>query len=373
MVFTRGLFRLYARTILLICSGYTDYVELEQQVKLRNPSWNRRERIMRYTRLMCASPLAMAALLCAPVAAQRAPDTYPYRSVTLIVPFAPGAVTDIETRLYAQKLSEATGRTFLVDHKPGAGSMIGTGYVAKAPADGYTVLATTPAISIAPLLYKNLGFDPLKDFTFVSMVSKRAPMLLANPSLPVKNVPEYIAYAKANPGKLNIGTSGPSGGAHLSMAWLHHVTNTKATFIHYKGGALSFTALMGGEVQVAIGSVIAMMPNVKAGKVKLLGMTSAERAKILPDIPTVAEQGVPGFEYAPWLGFAVPRATPTAIVARLNTELVNVTRSPELAAKLADDATIMVGSAPEQFAEAIAAEASRYKKLVDETGMKLEH
>jgi tripartite-type tricarboxylate transporter receptor subunit TctC len=189
----------------------------------------------------------------------------------------------------------------------------------------------------------------------------------------VKNVAEYIAYAKANPGKLNIGTSGPSGGAHLSMVWLHHITNTKATFIHYKGGALSFTALMGGEVHVAIGSVIAMMPQVRAGKARILGMTSAERAKILPDIPTVAEQGVPGFEYAPWLGFAVPRATPAAIVARLNAELVNVAKSPDLAVKLADDATLMIGSTPEQFAQAVAAEAGRWRKLIDETGMKLEH
>jgi tripartite-type tricarboxylate transporter receptor subunit TctC len=187
------------------------------------------------------------------------------------------------------------------------------------------------------------------------------------------NVAEYIAYAKANPGKLNIGTSGPSGGAHLSMVWLHHITNTKATFVHYKGGALSFTALMGGEVHVAIGSVIAMMPNVRAGKVRLLGVTSAERAKILPDVPTVAEQGVPGFEYAPWLGFLVPRATPAATVAQLNALLVNVSKTPELAARLADDATLMVGSTPEQFTQAVTAEASRWRKLVDETGMKLEH
>ena len=130
---------------------------------------------------------------------------------------------------------------------------------------------------------------------------------------------------------------------------------------------------MGGEVHVTIGSVIAMMPNVRAGKARLLGMTSAERAKILPDVPTVAEQGVPGFEYAPWLGFAVPRATPQPIVARLNADLVSVAKSPELAAKLADDATLMIGSTPEQFAQAIAAEYGRWRKLIDETGMKLEH
>jgi tripartite-type tricarboxylate transporter receptor subunit TctC len=305
--------------------------------------------------------------------AARAAESYPARPVTIIVPFAAGAVTDLETRLYAQRLTELTGRNFIVDYKTGAGSMIGTAYVAKAPADGYTVLAATQAVSIAPIVYRNLGFDPIRDLAYVSMLSKRAPMLLATPSLPVKNVAEYLAYTKANPGKINIGTSGPSGGAHLSMAWLHHITNTKATFIHYKGGALSFTALMGGEVQVAIGSVIAMMPNVKAGKAKVLGMTSAERAKILPEIPTVAEQGVPGFEYAPWLGFAVPRATPAAVVARLNAELVNVVKTPELAARLADDATMMIGSSPEHFTQAVTAEAARFRKLVDETGMKLEH
>ena len=317
--------------------------------------------------------LATAVLLSAPVAAQRQEDSYPSRPVTIIVPFAAGAVTDLETRLYAQKLTELTGRTFVVDYKPGAGSMIGSAYVAKAAPDGYTLLTATSALSIAPLLYKNLGFDPIRDFNFVSLISKRAPLLLATPSLPVKNVAEYIAYARANPGRLNIGTSGSSGGAHLSMEWLHHITHTKATFIHYKGGAHSFTALMAGEVHVAIGSLIAMMPQVRAGKVKILGVTSAERVKILPDIPTVAEQGVPGFEYAPWLGFAAPRATPSAVVARLNADLVKVSRNPELAERLADDATLMIGSTPGEFAQAVVAEASRWRKLVDETGMKLDH
>jgi tripartite-type tricarboxylate transporter receptor subunit TctC len=311
--------------------------------------------------------LATAALS-APAAAQRPADSYPARAVTVIVPFAAGAVTDLEARLYAQKLTELTGRTFVVDYKPGAGSMIGTAAVARAAPDGYTLLVATPSLSIAPLLHKNLGFDPINDFTFVSMVSKRAPLLLATLSLPVKNVVEYIA----NPGKLNIGTSGSTGGAHLSMEWLHHSTNTKATFIHYKGGAHSFTALMAGEVHVAVGSLIAMMGNVRAGKAKILGVTSAERVKILPDIPTVAEQGVPGFEYAPWLGFAVPRTTPAAIVARLNAELVKVARTPELAERLADDATLMIGSTPEQFTLAVNTEAARWRKLVHETGMKLE-
>ena len=316
---------------------------------------------------------AIAAFLAGTVAAQRPADSYPSRAVTIIIPFAAGAVTDLETRLYAQKLTELTGRNFVVDYKPGAGSMIGTAYVAKAAPDGYTLLTASSSLSIAPLLYKNLGFDPIKDFAFVSMISKRAPLLLAMPSLPVKNVAEYIAYAKANPGKLNIGTSGPSGGAHLSMEWLHHSTRTKATFIHYKGGSLSFTALMSGEVHVAIGSVIAMMAQVRAGKAKILGVTSSERVKLLPDVPTVAEQGVPGFEYAPWLGFAVPRATPPAVVMRLNAELVKVAKAPELAERLADDATLMIGGTPEHFTQAVTAEAARWRKLIDETGMKLDH
>ena len=328
---------------------------------------------MRKQRFISACACAAALVVCSPVAAQRTPEAAPPRPLTIIVPFAPGAVTDIETRLYAQKLTEMTGRNVVVDNKPGAGSMIGTAYVAKAAADGSVLLTATSALSIAPLIYNNLTFDPIKDFTYVSMLSKRAPMLLATPSLPVKNVAEYLAYVRANPGKVNVGTSGASGAGHLSLLWLHHSTNTKATFIHYKGGALTFIALMSGEVQLAIGSVIAMMPNVKAGKARILGVTSAERAKILPDVPTVAEQGVPGFEYAPWLGFAAPRATPAAVVARLNAELLGVAKSPELAAKLADDATMMIGSTPQQFTQAVMAEAARWRKLVAETGMKLEH
>jgi tripartite-type tricarboxylate transporter receptor subunit TctC len=315
---------------------------------------------------------ASALLLPGHALAQNAAANYPSRTVQVIVPFAPGAGTDIETRLYSQKLTEALGRPFVVDYKPGAGSTIGGNYVAKSTPDGYTLMSATPSNGIASLLYKNLPYDPIKDFAFISMMSKRPSMLIASNSFPARDVKEYMDYVRKNPGKLNLATSGAGGVAHLSMEWLHHATKTKVTFVHFKGGGPANTAVMAGQVDAVIGSVAAMMNQIKAGKARAIGVTALERIKLLPDVPTVSEQALNGFEYAQWVGMTAPAKTPKAIIDKLAGELARIARDPELAQKFADDATQMIGNTPEQFTAYVLSEAARWKKLIEETGITLE-
>ena len=316
--------------------------------------------------------LAIAAALFPGAVMAQSADNWPSRPVTIIVPFTPGTVVDLETRLYAEKLTSNTGKSFIIDYKTGAGAMIGAAYVVKAVPDGYTLLAATSGLTIAPLVYRKLGFDPIKDLAYFTMMSKRAPMLIANPKFPPNNGAEYIAYAKANPGKINVGTSGITGAGHLSMQLLHQLTGTKATFIHYKGGAATFAAVQSGELDVVIGSVIGAGGLVKAGKVKVLGIMSAQRVPQFPDMPTIAETTVPGWEYAPWQGYAAPAKTPPAVLDRINAEFVKVARDPSLGEKLASDATIMVGSTRQEFTQFVTAEAARWRKVVADTGLQLE-
>jgi len=326
---------------------------------------------MRHIHCTLSMAIAASALFAGGASAQSASD-WPSKPVAVVVPFTPGSVADLETRLYAEKLSSNTGRNFIVDNRAGAGAMIGVGYVVKAAPDGHTLLTATSALTIAPLIYPTLGFDPIKDLAFVTMMSKRAPMLIANLKFPPNNGAEYIAYAKANPGKINIGTSGITGAGHLSLQLLHHLTGTKATFIHYKGGAATFAAVQSGELDVVIGSVIGAGGMVRAGKVKVLGIMSAQRIPQFPDMPAIAEGTVPGWEYAPWQGYAAPAKTPAALLDRINAEFVKVAKDPVLGEKLASDATIMIGSTRQEFSKFVTAEAARWKKVVAETGLKLE-
>lgn len=304
--------------------------------------------------------------------AQGAAANYPARTVTIIVPFAPGAGTDIESRLYAQKLSEALGRSFVVDYKPGAGSTIGGAYVAKSAPDGYTLMSATPSNGIASLLYKDLSYDPIKDFAFISMMSKRPSMLIGSNKFPARDVREYMQYARANPGKINMATSGAGGVAHLSMEYLHHATKTQVTFVHFKGGGPANIAVMAGQADAVISSLAAMINQVKAGKARAIGVTSLQRLKALPDVPTVAEQALPGWEYAQWVGLTAPAKTPKPIIDKLAGELARIAKDPELAQKFAEDATEIIGNTPEQFTAYVVSEAARWKKLIDEVGIKLD-
>jgi tripartite-type tricarboxylate transporter receptor subunit TctC len=311
------------------------------------------------------------ALAIAGFASAQSATAWPSKPVTIVVALAPGAATDIETRMYAQKMSESIGRPVVVEYRPGAGSTIGTHYVVKSPPDGHTLIVMAPTFTFSNLSYPNLPYDPLKDIAPVSLMSRRPSIVLVHPSLPVKSVTELIALAKKYPGKLNVGTAGAGSFAELGWQWFGAITGIKFTIVNYKGGAPASAALMAGEVQVALGGITQMMPQVKAGKVRLIGVTTAERSKALPDVPTMAEQGAPGFAYEQWIGMGVTGATPAPLVERLNAELVKAAKHPDVIARLADDGTIIVASSPDEFRQRIAAEAARWRKVAEATGAKL--
>jgi len=323
-----------------------------------------------------AGPLsgAIAFLACAALSAaalaQETASAWPSRPVTIVVPLSPGAAVDIETRLYAQKLAQNIGRSFVVDYKPGAGTTIGLGHVAKSAPDGHTLAAITASATVARLAYPNLPFDPYTDLALVCLMTYRPTLLLANPTTPFRSVKDLIGYARAHQGKLNAGTSGAGSLGELSWSLFSRLAGARLTLVHYKGGAPANIALVSGEVDLIWGGFASSMPYIKSGKARVLGISTAERSRFLPDVPTVAEQGVPGFTYLQWIGVAVPAATPAAIVARLNEELVKVARDPEILRRLHDDGTVAVASTPERFREQFREESMRWRKVAAETGVR---
>jgi tripartite-type tricarboxylate transporter receptor subunit TctC len=298
-------------------------------------------------------------------------QAWPVKPVTIVIPLQAGAATDIEIRLYAQRMTENLGRPVVVDYRPGAGSTIGTHYVVKSAPDGHTAIVMTPTFTFSDLAYPNLPYDPFKDIAPVSHLSRRPSIVIVHPALPVKSMTEYVALAKKNPGKINLGTSGAGSFAELGWQWYNSMMGIKVTFIHYKGGSPAATALMSGEVQIALSGISLMTPFIKAGKVRLLAVTTAERSKALPHVPTMAEQGAPGFSYEQWIGVGVPGATPPALVNRFNTEITRAAKSPDIATRLEDDGTLIIASTPDAFRERIAMESARWRKVARDTGAKL--
>ncbi len=324
-------------------------------------------------RTACAAALATALTLPSMYSlAQSSIDNWPARPVTLVVPLAAGASVDIETRLYAHKLGENLGgKSFLVDYKPGAGTTIGGAFVVRSAPDGHTLFAMTADMAVAPMSYPNLSYDPFKDFTFLSLMSKRPSLFIVSNGMPAKTLAEYVAWGRANPNKLNVGTSGAGGLGELALAWLHQMAGIQMQLVHYKGGAPSFTAIMTGEIQSVLGSPPAMGANIKAGKARALAITSTERARILPDLPTVAEQGFPSFEYSQWIGIAGPAGMAAPLAARISTELSKAAKAPDIVQKLTDDGNLMVGSTPEQFRQFFQMDHNRWRKVAQDTGVKL--
>ncbi len=315
-----------------------------------------------------------SALYCGTVLAQGVAD-FPSKPVSVILPFPPGGPTEPEARLEIKKAGDLLGQPFVLDFKPGAATTIGTGYVVKSRPDGYTLLVTAASLTVFPAFYENLSFDITKDLTYVSLMSKRPTALLVTPSFPAKNFKEYIAYVRANPGKLNLGTSGLGGVGHLAGAWMHSETGTlnMVTFIHYKGTGPVFPELIAGRIHAHPTSLAPALPLIKAGKVRAIAIMSDERTRLLPDVSTLQEQGLaPGVGYTTWQGFAAPSGTPAAIVNKLSETFARVAKSPDVAGQLEGDGSVMIGSTPEQFRQVIVNEVAAWRKVVKETGIKLE-
>ena len=324
---------------------------------------------MRY-RYSAAAPLMLATLLAAPAHAQDA-ASFPSKPVRVLLGFAPGGATDIQARLFSQKLAENLRQQFIVENRPSADGAVAMGMVAKAAPDGYNLLAVTATLTIPHSASMNLP-DPIKDFAPVSHVSRAPLLLVVHPSVPAKSVRELILLAKSRPGKMNFGGSPTGSIIQLATLWFFSLAGVNATYVPYSGTGPSSTALSGGHVDAAMGSVISIGHHVKSGRLRALGVTYAQRSRMWPDLPAIAEQGVPGFEYIAFHGWVAPAGTPAAIVNKLSAEIARVAKLPELADKLKDDGAEPVGSTPEQFRQLIAAEVPRWKKVVQDAGIKID-
>lgn len=299
-------------------------------------------------------------------------QTYPSRPVTIICPNAPGGPLDSESRVYAQKLQEVTGQPFVIDYKVGAGGRIGITYVTKAAPDGYTVLIVGAALTIIPALTSSPGFEVMRDLAPVSLMTQRASMLLMHGSVPAKSIGELITYSRANPDKLNFGTTGPGGSTDLAGRLLASTAKMPLSFVHYKGTGPLTTDLLAGRVQLGITNLISGMALAKSGKLRLLGVTSPSRLPTMPDVPTLAESGATGYEYVGWTAFLAPARTPAATVDKLSAEMAKVAKLEDTAKRLGSEDIELVGSSPDYLRKHVGAELARWSKVVREAGIKAE-
>jgi tripartite-type tricarboxylate transporter receptor subunit TctC len=315
-------------------------------------------------------PLLIACAALALAAPAHAQD-YPSRPVKVIVPFSPGGAVDGPTRIVAQKLSERLGQQVVVENKPGAGATLGAGEVAKAPADGYTLLLASQTNAISATMYRKLPFDPIEDFAPVMLIGEEPGVLVVHPSFPAKTLDEFIAYVKDNPGKVDYASSGNGSGQHLFAAMFASMAGLRMNHVPYKGSAQATTDLLGGTVPVSIPGTAGMMGHIKAGKLRALATTGAKRAEALPDVPAIAER-LPGYEAYVWLGLLAPKGTPQPIVDKLARELAAVMAQPDVKAYYAGHNLEIVASTPAEFGRFFRAERDRWAKVIAETGAKID-
>jgi tripartite-type tricarboxylate transporter receptor subunit TctC len=313
-------------------------------------------------RLLAALSLTICAL------AQAQP--YPARPVRIVVPFPPGGPTDIVARLMSQKMAEGLKQPVVVENRAGAGGVLGTEFVAKAPADGYTLLmGTIGGLAVSMSLLPDRGYDTLRDFAPISQAVNVTSILVTHPSVPVKSVQELLALARVHPGKLNYGSSGSGTVTHLAGELLKLMGRVNIVHVPYKGGALALTAIISGEVDLTYENSLIIVPHIKSGKVRALGVTGAQRSKLLPDLPSIAE-ALPGYGASGWYGLVAPAATPKDVLARLNAEAVRALRSPDVAEKLSGQGAEPAPGSPGEFAAFIRAEIEKWSKVVKAANMK---
>jgi tripartite-type tricarboxylate transporter receptor subunit TctC len=316
--------------------------------------------------------LIAGALIAAVPAVACAQDKYPTKPVRLIVAFAPGGSTDIIARLVAQKLSERLGQQVIIDNRGGAGGMIGTDMAAKSPADGYTLtMGTTSTHVIAPAAYPDVKYDPIKDFVPMTLVASTPYLLVLHPSVPAKTLKDFVALMKSQPGKLNYASAGAGSTTHLAMEMLKIVSGTDIVHVPYNGNGPAGIAVMGGQVQALFGSMPAVLPQAKSGKIRPIAVGTAKRSPALPDVPTVAEQGYPGFEVSLWLGFFAPKGTPAPIVTRLTNELLAIAKSPEMKEQFERNGADPMTTTPAELTKLMKTELEKYSKVIKQANIKL--
>ena len=321
--------------------------------------------LRRHARFLIA---AVALVAAAPLQAQK----YPERPVRAVVPFPAAGGTDILARLFLQKIAERIGANFVIDNRAGAGGTIGTEIVAKAPPDGYTILVCSSSHTINPSVYKKLGYDPARDFAPVTMIASGPGLLVVHPSVPAKSVKELIALAKAKPGQLNYASAGNGTPPHLAAELFKSMAGIDLVHVPYKGNVPAFVDLISGAVSLSFPTITSGLPQVRAGKLRALGVTSKARSSVVPDVPTIAEAGLPGYESSTWYGMLAPAGTPKGIVMKLHQEMVEALKTPDMREKLAAQGLEPVGNTPAEFASIISAELVKWGKVVAAAGVKAE-
>ena len=313
---------------------------------------------------------AVAAAMALATASTTVLAQYPTKPVRLVLPFPPGAPSDLVGRTIGQKLGDQMGQNLVPDNRVGAGGSLGLGLVAKAPADGYTLILTSPAIALTPLLYSNLTYDPLKSFAPVARLAAIENVVLVHPSVPAKSLKEFIALAKSNPGKLNYGSGGPGTTNHLANELLKSLEKLNMVHVPYKGATLATVALMGGEVDEVVVSVASVLPLIKAGRVRPLAVLSEKRVPTLPNVPTSKEAGYPDFRMSIWYGLLAPAGTPREVIARLHNELTKAYADPALLKQMASAGMEPWLGTPEEMGSLIRSEMSRYAKIIESAGIR---
>jgi len=297
---------------------------------------------------------------------------YPSKTVRVVIPWPPGGSNDVVGRIVLQKVGELMGQQFIVDNRGGAAGSIGADVAAKAPPDGYTLMVHSTSHVGNAHLYKKLPYDTLKDFTGVALLAAQPGALTVHPSLPVKTVKDFIALAKNRPGTINYSSSGNGSAPHLSMALFVSMSGINIVHVPYKGGAPQVTALVSGETQASLATVSTVLVHVQSGRLRVLGVSSAKRTGTMPEVPTIAEAGVPGYEMSPWIGVFVPAATPRELIVRLNGEINRALKSPDVSQLLASQALDALGGTPEEFDARIKLDYEKYAKLIKLTGAKVD-
>lgn len=320
--------------------------------------------------------IAAAACVFSALAVQAPPvssQAFPSRPIRFVVPFAPGGPADIAARTVAVKATELLGQPMVIDNRPGGGGLAGAEIVARAKPDGYTVLlCSTSVLVFNPIVMPKVPYDPLRDFTHLSLVMSSPYLLLVHPAFPASNVKELISAAKAKPGGLNFGSSGQGSAAHLTAERFKSMAGIQMTHVPYKGSGPAAIDLMAGQLHLVFESVASSLPNVNSGRLRTLGVSTRERFPLTPQIPTISESGVPGFESATWQGMCAPAGTPRPVVATLNRAIAQAVRSPEASERLAALGAQAVGNSPEEFLAFVKSEIPRWAKAIRESGARVQ-
>src|ERR1043166_222427 len=310
-----------------------------------------------------------ALLLCALAMPPSLAQDFPTRPIRIIVPYPAGGANDILARLVGQRIHPAGGQPVIVDNRAGGNSTIGTELTARAPADGHTMILTSLTHSLLPSLYPKLSFDAIRDFDAIAIIATSPAVLLAHPSLPVKSVKELIAWARARPGEINYGSSGAGGSGHLAMELLKNMTGLKLVHIPYKGMAPALNDLIGGQVVLMFGNLVPSLPHVQSGRLRAIAVTGSQRTPGMPDLPTVAESGLPGFEVITWLGLLGPAGIPAPIVDKLNREVNRIIKLPDIQERLVAIGFDPEVATPQQFMQRVKADAQKWARVVKEAGI----